>query len=211
MIITACTFLAFAILHSITAADWFKQRCRSLFGDAFVQVWYRLLYTILSAVTISMAFFFMASIPDHAVMTVPPWCYWPMQGFRVLGLVLCVRAFEYLDVREFLGARQVVRYLFESKITGNIEGLTGSGLITKGVYGIVRHPIYLGAMMIVTCDPIVTINGLAFTMLADAYFLFGIILEERRFLAEFGDEYVTYKKKVPMLVPRLFPTRQCER
>ena len=204
MITTILSFLAFSLIHSITVANGFKQRCHALFGDTFMRVWYRFLYTLASAATVGAALFCIASAPDRALAAAPPWLYWIMRGIQTAGLALGVRAFEHLDAGEFLGVRQVMRYVRERRIAGNIEGLTGTGLITTGVYGIVRHPLYLCGMLIVTFDPVITLNGLTFTVLADAYFLFGIFMEESRFQAAFGEEYRNYAQRVPMLVPRLF-------
>jgi protein-S-isoprenylcysteine O-methyltransferase Ste14 len=113
-------------------------------------------------------------------------------------------AFQHLDGLEFLGLRQVWRYLTRREIAGNIDGLTQKDLVTTGVYGIVRHPLYAAGMVFVTFNPHVTVNGLTFTVLADLYFLFGMLIEERRFLHIFGERYREYMKQVPRMVPRIF-------
>jgi methanethiol S-methyltransferase len=44
------------------------------------------------------------------------------------------------------------------------------------------------------------------TLLSTTYFIIGAIIEERRLLGEFGDEYLRYQRKVPFMIPvlRLF-------
>ncbi|MEK6744140.1 MAG: hypothetical protein AABZ15_11035 [Nitrospirota bacterium] len=65
-----------------------------------------------------------------------------------------------------------------------------------------RHPLYAAGLVIFTFSPHITVNGLVITVLADLYFLFGMLIEERRFLRIFGDQYREYMKKVPRMVPR---------
>jgi protein-S-isoprenylcysteine O-methyltransferase Ste14 len=39
-------------------------------------------------------------------------------------------------------------------------------------------------------------------VLADLYFIYGALVEQRRFLGRFGEEYREYMKKVPLLIPK---------
>jgi protein-S-isoprenylcysteine O-methyltransferase Ste14 len=48
-----------------------------------------------------------------------------------------------------------------------------------------------------------TLNLLAFNILATVYFYIGALHEERSLHEEFGPEYEDYKKRVPMFLPRL--------
>jgi protein-S-isoprenylcysteine O-methyltransferase Ste14 len=200
-------FLAFALIHSITISRWFKDLCKAVFGLTFMQAWYRFLFTLLSVVTVMIAFPMMHRVPDHAIWTAPDVLRWPMHGLRTAAILFGVMAFRHLDGREFLGVKQVWRYLTRREVGGNIEGLTQKELVTKGVYGIVRHPLYVAGIVIFTVNPHVTVNGLTVTVLADFYFLFGMFIEERRFLRIFGDQYRAYMQRVPRLVPRVVNRR----
>ena len=64
--------------------------------------------------------------------------------------------------------------------------------------------MYAAGIVVVTANPHVTANGLTFAVLADLYFMWGALIEERRFLKIFGDRYREYRKKVPRLMPRLY-------
>jgi protein-S-isoprenylcysteine O-methyltransferase Ste14 len=76
-------------------------------------------------------------------------------------------------------------------------------VITKGVFSIVRHPIYLGAVLFYIGQFFMTLS------LASAAFLIIIIIfywfisrhEEKLLIGKFGEEYKEYMKKVPMLFP----------
>ncbi len=201
-------FLIFALIHSVTVSHAFKHFCKNVLGDTFMRVFYRALYNTVSLITVTIALYFIAQVPDREIWAAPAWLTWPMRAVQIAGLVFGARAFEYLDTWEFLGIRQLWRYLTRKEVSGNLEGLTQKELVTNGVYGMVRHPMYLAGIVIVTFNSYITVNGLTITALADLYFLFGVFIEERRFLKIFGDEYRRYMERVPRLIPKLsFPER----
>ncbi|MEL6447149.1 MAG: methanethiol S-methyltransferase [Pseudomonadota bacterium] len=70
------------------------------------------------------------------------------------------------------------------------------------IYRVVRHPLYVGWLLIVWATPVMTMAHLVFALLATGYILVGIQLEERD-LADMHPEYRNYKQRVPMLVPSL--------
>jgi len=195
-------FLAFALIHSITVAPWFKDLCRRAFGATFLRVWYRFLYTSVSAITAFAAAYFISQVPDRVLWQGPLWFRLIMHAIQIAGFLFGAQAFQYLDKWEFMGFRQVWRYLARKEVAGNIEGLTQRELVTTGVYGIVRHPLYVAGLIIFTFSPHITVNVLTITVLADLYFLFGMFIEEQRFLRIFGDQYREYMKRVPRMVPR---------
>lgn len=198
-------FLAFALIHSITVSHRFKHYCRAAFGDTFMRVWYRFLYTAVSGITGAVAVALLVHVPDRVIWVAPAWLRWLLHGVQIAGFLFGAQAFRYLDKWEFMGFRQVWRYLTNKEVSGNLEGLTERELVTTGVYGIVRHPLYVAGIIIFTFSPHITVNGLAVTVLADLYFLFGMLIEERRFLRIFGDQYREYMKRVPRMFPHLHP------
>ncbi len=194
-------FLTFAFIHSITVSQRFKQSCQRLLGETFMRVWYRFLYNAVSGITAAVAFSLIYQQPDRIIWIGPLWFKWCMHTIQVGGLIFGARAFERLDTAEFTGVRQVWRYLTKRQVSGNIEGLTQRELVTTGVYGIVRHPLYLAGIIIFTFEPNITVNGLAITILADLYFVFGSFIEERRFIKAYGAQYREYRERVPRLAP----------
>ncbi len=189
MEITVLIFLAFALIHSVTVSSWFKERCLRLFGDRFMGAWYRFLYALISFLTVAAAVWLINRIPDRVLWTAPEVLRWPLHGLQAMGLIFGALAFRHLDGLEFLGLRQVWRYLARREVSGNLEGMTERPLVTDGVYGIVRHPLYVAGIILFTFNPRVTEVSLTVTVLADCYFLFGMFIEERRFLRIFGEEY----------------------
>ena len=74
----------------------------------------------------------------------------------------------------------------------------------RGVYGFVRHPIYIGWLLIVWAAPTMTIAHLVFAFGSTIYILAGIWFEERDLVEAFGERYVEYRHRTPMLLPRIF-------
>jgi len=80
------------------------------------------------------------------------------------------------------------------------------GVIRKGVFRFVRHPIYLSEMLLYFGLLLIHISlGAACVMTAAAFFLHYISRhEEKLLLTRFPDEYRQYMKEVPMWFPLLY-------
>lgn len=79
------------------------------------------------------------------------------------------------------------------------------GVIRKGVFRFVRHPIYLSEIMLYSGLLMLNISlAAAFILVIAIFFLHYIsCYEEKLLIAKFGDEYRQYMKEVPMWFPRL--------
>jgi protein-S-isoprenylcysteine O-methyltransferase Ste14 len=77
-------------------------------------------------------------------------------------------------------------------------------VIRKGVFGIVRHPIYLSEILLYLGLLILSMSAAAATVwVVTIGFLNHISrYEERKLLARFGEDYAQYMREVPMWIPR---------
>jgi len=71
-----------------------------------------------------------------------------------------------------------------------------------GPYRLVRHPLYIGWLMVVWFTPSMSVAHLFFAAVVTAYILVAIQFEGRD-LVRHLDGYAEYRKRVPMLIPGL--------
>jgi protein-S-isoprenylcysteine O-methyltransferase Ste14 len=80
-------------------------------------------------------------------------------------------------------------------------------LKTSGLYQIVRHPSYLGLMLIICSIALCQANILSCIVIIIATFLalnYRMIVEEKALIAEFGDQYENYKKNTARIIPGIY-------
>ena len=78
-------------------------------------------------------------------------------------------------------------------------------IIRKGVFSAVRHPVYLGEILLYQGLCIVSMSLASYAVaLAAAAFLFYLArFEETKLLSRFGEDYQRYIREVGMFVPRV--------
>jgi methanethiol S-methyltransferase len=114
-----------------------------------------------------------------------------MFGGQLLSALLLLIAFLQTDSLSFVGLRQ----LFEEEKSG--------ALVTRGLYRVVRHPLYTFSLLFIWLTSTVSRNSLTVYIGATLYIFAGIYFEERKLLSDFGESYAEYKRKTPMLIPGL--------
>ena len=172
------------IVHSILASNFAKDM---LGGARF----YRLGYNIFAAISFLPILYLMTVLPDGPAYQVPaPWKF-IMLGGQVFAALMLFIAFLQTDSLSFVGLSQ----LFEGERSG--------ALVTRGLYRIVRHPLYTFGLLFIWLSPTVSQNSLTVYIGATFYTLIGAYFEERKLLLEFGNAYAEYKQNTPMLIPGL--------
>ena len=79
-------------------------------------------------------------------------------------------------------------------------------IVTDGIYGHIRHPLYLGEMIrnvgfaVAACS----LYGLIPILIGNTLLFFRIGIEERMLVEEFGWEYEEYLCRTKKLVPRVY-------
>lgn len=81
-------------------------------------------------------------------------------------------------------------------------------LTTHGLYGLVRHPLYVGSfMMMVGFSLIIGDSENIWVVLGPilALYVYRIVVEERHLAAKFGGQWTDYASAVPRFIPRRLP------
>lgn len=87
----------------------------------------------------------------------------------------------------------------------NRDKQVANTLNTKGIYSIVRHPLYLGNYLMWAGLLVFTMNIYLFVIVSLLYWIYyeRIMFAEERFLErQFGDEYIQWSLKVPAFIPK---------
>lgn len=197
--------VCFAFVHSLMVTLKAKDVFLATFGIEFMKGFYRLLYSLISLVMLIVIVYKLNFAEDLELLLIPFPIDLIFRTIQLCGLILFFYALRPFDLLEFLGIKQAYGFLTKtvSKDT-DLEGLTNKGLITSGAYSIVRHPMYLSGILIFTFNPVITLNSLTITIFADLYLVFGAWIETKRYITKFGDEYIRYMQRVPMLIPKVF-------
>jgi protein-S-isoprenylcysteine O-methyltransferase Ste14 len=113
-----------------------------------------------------------------------------LYAVQCAGVVLSGSGAAVIDALELAGIRQA---------SGDTRPVR---FRIVGPFTLVRHPIYLGWVLIVCGAPLMTASRLVFAVVSSAYLVLAIPFEERSLEAAFGDEYRAYQRRVPS---RLLP------
>ncbi|WP_104019216.1 methyltransferase family protein [Roseovarius nitratireducens] len=76
-----------------------------------------------------------------------------------------------------------------------------AGFTGRWLYGVIRHPISLGWMLVPWITPHMTMGQLIFAIGAALYVLVATIFEEADLVAELGETYRNYRTRVPAFLP----------
>jgi protein-S-isoprenylcysteine O-methyltransferase Ste14 len=101
-----------------------------------------------------------------------------------------------IDVSRFLGIKAAAAYVRGQKLP-----LPPERLVTRGLYRLVRHPLYLFSTVALWSSAVMTESLLGFALAVTIYFALGSILEERKMVRAFGKDYAAYRNSVPRLIP----------
>jgi protein-S-isoprenylcysteine O-methyltransferase Ste14 len=102
---------------------------------------------------------------------------------QLFGVALTLAAARVVGVRELAG-------LTQPDPAQSVE------FRVNGPFGVVRHPIYLGWVLMVFATPVLTTSRLQFALISTLYLVAAIPLEERSLVDAFGDKYRVYQKQV---------------
>jgi len=114
-----------------------------------------------------------------------------LRGVQIAGVAFTLWAARALDALSLAGVRQLDAPLPDSGIEN-----ASTSLRATGPYGLVRHPIYLGWLLIVWPAPTMTPSHLAFAVISTAYLVIATIYEERSLHEMFGPAYADYANRV---------------
>jgi len=190
LLINAALLGVFAIQHSVMARAWFKRAWTRMVPEVVE----RSTYVLLSSLALLLMFWQwrpiggviwnVKSVAGQLLLLGVFWAGW----VTVLWSTCLINHFD------LFGLRQVYLYLQK-------RPYTSPGFRTPTLYNYVRHPLYLGWLMVFWGTPVMTVAHLVFALATTVYIFIAIQLEERDLVKIHGDEYLKYRRRIPMILP----------
>ena len=152
---------------------------------------YRLIYNAIAALSLVPVLAALRSAPVHAVSNGWNGSVWMGTVLMSIGALIGLVALNAYDLREFVG-------LSSRDQSDQVRLLRQNGLLRY-----VRHPLYLGIVVVLLGLLVYQPDWkhLTFGLAAFLYIRIGIYYEERKLIRVFGNQYLNYRKRTPMLIP----------
>jgi protein-S-isoprenylcysteine O-methyltransferase Ste14 len=185
----------FAVQHSVMARPWFKAAWTRIVPTSVE----RSTYVLLSSLAMLLLFWKWQPMGGVVWAVNDLYGQFLLEALYFLGAVIVLVTTFLLNHFDLFGLRQV--WL-------NLRGrpYTPLNFRTPGPYRIVRHPLYVGWLLMFWSAPLMTSAHLVFALATTAYILIAIQFEERD-LVRFHKEYAEYRRRVPMIIP-IGPSKQ---
>ena len=191
LLINVALIALFGLQHSVMARPAFKRAWTRLVPETAE----RSTYVLIASAVLAFIMWQWRPIPSpviwQAETTATATIGW---GVMALGVAVLLWATFLIDHFELLGLRQ-------GWDTLRGRALQTPAFVTPHLYQFVRHPQYLGWLLIFWGTPTMTAGHLLFAAGMSGYILIAIRFEERDLVKHIGDDYERYRQEVPALVP----------
>jgi len=179
----------FALQHSVMARQWFKAMWTRIVPSSVE----RSTYVLFSSVALLVLFWKWQPIGGLVWSVQNPSGRIVLLAMYALGWFIVLLATFLINHFDLFGLRQVWLH-----IRG--QAYTPLKFRIPALYRIVRHPLYVGWLLVFWSAPQMTVAHLLFAIATTGYILVAIQFEERDLVRIHG-EYEEYRRRVPMLLP----------
>ncbi|MEH6778687.1 methanethiol S-methyltransferase [Maribacter arcticus] len=181
----------FAIQHSVMARPAFKNWWVNIIGKPAE----RSTYILLTSLALLLVFWKWQPMTDTVWTVENSTIAMGIQVLYFIGWLIVLLSTFMISHFELFGLTQIVDNL-KNRVSKS------PSFQVNYFYGLVRHPIMLGFLIAFWATPTMTTGHLLFAVVTTVYILVAVkFLEERDLKKILGDTYVSYQKKVPMLIP----------
>jgi protein-S-isoprenylcysteine O-methyltransferase Ste14 len=184
---------AYCALHSYLISTQFTGLMIHLLKRYYA--FYRFVYVLVSVALLILLIRYVSQLDTHIVIMdgLVPDVVRKSLTLLSLGVFFWAFFFDY-DPLSFFGIRQILNLRKTTMASSSLQ------IKKKGLLGIIRHPMYLSLIIYLWCQTYTLAEIVANTVLT-IYVIIGTVLEEKKLVLEYGDNYVQYQHEVPMLLP----------
>jgi protein-S-isoprenylcysteine O-methyltransferase Ste14 len=190
VIVDTLLITLFAVQHSGMARMRFK-RWWTGFIPAPIE---RATYVLSSCLVLVLLFWLWQPIEVSIWSVTSAWGHGLLMALFWLGWGVVVLATFLISHFELLGIKQALNAFYPDR-------RQSPTFKTPLLYKAVRHPLYLGFLIVFWATPEMTAGHLLFALLNTVYILIGVHFEEKDLLEMFGEHYRRYQHNVAALVP----------
>lgn len=180
----------FGAQHTVMARPWFKRWWTRVVPQSIE----RSVYCIATALAICLLCSLWQPLPGVVWTTDVPAIRVALTALQLIGWGVVVASSFMISHTELFGLRQAGAYA-----AGRPD--PEPALSERGLYRYVRHPLQMGVLIGLWATPHMSTSHMFFAAMLSAYVLVGLHHEERDLVSEFGEEYLAYQRRTPMLLP----------
>ena len=182
----------FGVQHSVMARPGFKAAWTKLVPESVE----RSTYVLISSVALIVLYWLWQPMTGIIWEAQAPWLVNLLWAVFGLGFGLVLVSTFLINHFDLFGLRQVFLRLLG-------RPYTDLPFQVRFFYRFVRHPLYVGWFLAFWGTPRMTVGHLLFAIGMSGYILIAVRHEERDLVKFLGQNYIDYRKRVPMFVPRL--------
>ncbi|MBX3354561.1 MAG: isoprenylcysteine carboxylmethyltransferase family protein [Phycisphaeraceae bacterium] len=190
LLINALLLTIFVVQHTIMARPAFKRWWTTVIPAAIE----RSTFVIAASLSLLAVFLFWQPLPQTVWSVEHPLAAGTLVALSLAGWGLVLVSSFVINHFDLFGLRQVwLRFMGRSP--------SPVGFRLRGPYRLVRHPLMVGFLVAFWATPHMSVGHLFFAIMTSGYIFMGIWFEERDLVAEHGEDYLDYRRRVRALLP----------
>jgi protein-S-isoprenylcysteine O-methyltransferase Ste14 len=190
LLINAALLAVFVIQHTIMARTGFKACWTRIIPRAIE----RSTYVLFASASLALVFWLWQPLTQTVWQFDHPAAIWMLSAISLAGWTIALASSCMVSHLDLFGLRQVW-----SRFRGRPARPIEFRLV--GFYKLVRHPLMLGFLIAFWFTPHMSVGHLFFAIMTTLYIFMGTWFEERDLVAEHGQHYLAYRRKVRGMIP----------